>query len=235
MIFLPESIERTLIRIEEAYRKRHLKIELKYFKEFKASLENGTSELLVCEEGEEDKAKIRLMHAIWEYYEPLWSADIYRIENDVFIQRGLRKRIQSLSTQKQTQKEAKNLLKFLDNAHSSSWGQGDAYYKIRDFRLVKSEEELEEILAKNHAYELTRCQNLLVDYTTIRVAFVTLDWRTIYKKKGIYEDFQRFHKEHTGDMDFDNAWKMFNIWHDVRETAIYYIYVPEVENQYLYP
>lgn len=252
MIYLPESLERTLARIEDAYKRDikkgrsyyrsitkdgkiytgtdTVKVQLEYFKEFKASLENGTSKLLACEEGQEEKAKIRLMNAIWKYYEPLCHDDICIIDNDVYIQRGLRKRIESLSIQRQTQEEAKNLLGFLDDAHSSSWGQGDAYYKIRDFRLVKSKEEFEEILAKLHAEELTRCKNLLIDYTTIRVALVTVDWRTIYKKKGIYEDFQRLCKEHGGDMDFDDVWKMFNIWHDVRETAIYYIYAPKVEN-----
>ncbi len=77
MIFLPESIERILERIGEAYKrdiKKHrsyyssiskngkkytgtdtVKIQLEYFEEFKTSLENGTSQLLVCEEGKEDE------------------------------------------------------------------------------------------------------------------------------------------------------------------------------------
>jgi len=252
MIYLPESVERTLARVEEVYKrdikKRRsyyssiikdgktytgtdtVKIMLEDFKKFKASLENGTSELLVCEEGQEEKAKIRLMNAIWEYYEPLWHEDICIIDNDVYIQKGLQRRILSLSAQRQTKEEAENLLEFLNSAHYSSWGQGDTYYKIRDFRLVKSKEEFEEILTKLHAEELTGCKNLIVDYTTIRVAWIAVDWRTIYKKKGFYEDFQRLRKEHGGDMDFDDVWKMFNIWHDVRETAIYYIYAPKVEN-----
>ena len=252
MIYLPESVERVLERIEEAYKRNIkkgrsyyssiikdgktytgsdiLKIKLEDFKKFKASLENGTSKFLVCEEGQEEKAKIRLMNAILGYYVPLCHDDICIIDNDIYIQRGLRNRIQSLSTQKQTQEEARNLLQFLDNAHCSSWGQGDAHYKIRDFRLVKSKEEFEEILSKLHAEELTGCKNLLVDYTTIRVAWTAVDWRTIYKKKGIFEDFQRLRKEHGGDVDFEDVWEIFNIWHDVREIAIYYIYAPKVEN-----
>ena len=252
MIYLPESIERTLARIEEIYKRDvktkksyyhsitkngktytgtdTVKIQLENFKEFKASLENGTSEFLVCQEGQEEKAKIRLMRAIWEFYEPLSYNNTCIIDKDVYIQRGLRKRIQYLRAQKQTQEEAENLLGFLDNAHSSSWGQEDDHYKIRDFRLVKSKEEFEEILEKFHAKELTGCKNLIVDYTTIRVALLTVDWKTIYKKKGIYEDFQRFCKEYSRDIHFGEAWKVFNIWHDVRETAIYYIYAPKVEN-----
>lgn len=250
MIFLPESIERILERIGDAY-KRDIKkrrsyyssiskngktytgtdtvrIQLEYFEEFKASLENGTSQLLVCEEGEEDEAKIRLMNALYEWYEPLWTEDFYLIENDVYIQRGLKKRIEKLSNKHETQKEASNLLGFLNNAYDSSWGQEDSHYKIKDFRLVNSEEEFEKILNNfNDAKELTASKNLVVDYTTIRVALVPMDWRTICKKKGIFEDYDRLWNEHAGKGDFDNAFKMFHLWHDVRETAIYYIYAPK--------
>ena len=196
MIFLPESIERILERIGEAYKrdikKRRsyyssiskngkkytgtdtVKIQLEYFEEFKTSLENGTSQLLVCEEGKEDEAKIRLMN--------------------------------------------------------SSWGQDDAHYKIKDFRLVESEEEFEKILNKfDDAEELTASKWNIVDYTTIRVALVPMDRRTILIRKGLFEDYKRFYKEHLSDMNFDSAFKMFNLWHDVRETAIYYIYAPKVK------
>lgn len=248
MISVPESIERILGRIEDAYKRDikkcksyyssiskngktytgtdTVKIQLEYFDEFKASLENGTSQLLVCEEGKEDEAKIRLMHAVRKWYEPLLMEDVYRVENDVYIQRGLRERIESLGNECETQKEALNLLGFLDNAYNSSWGQEDAHYKIKDFRLVESEEEFERILKEfNDAEELTASKGLIVDYTTIRVALVPMDWRTIIKKKGILEDYKRFFEEHLGDMNFDDAFKMFMLWHDVRETAIYYCYV----------
>lgn len=250
MIFLSESIERILERISEAYKRDikkrtsyyssiskngkiytgtdTVKIQLEYFEEFKSSLENGTNQLLVCKEGKEDEAKIRLMHAIFEWYEPLSMDDISRIENEVYIQRGLRKRIERLSNECKTKKEALNLLEFIDNAYCSSWGQEDANYKIKDFRLVESKEDFEKILKEsNGAEELTTSKYLAIDFSTIRVALVPIDCITIYKKKGIFEDYKRFCKEHIGVMNFDNAFKMFNLWHDVRETAIYYIYAPK--------
>ena len=219
MIFLPQSIERIFEPIGEAYKrdikKRRsyyssiskngkkytgtdtVKIQLEYFEEFKTSLENGTSQLLVCEEGKEDEAKIRLMNAVWEWYEPLCAEDVCRVENDVYIQRGLRKQIERLGNECKTQKEALNLLGFLN--------------KFDD------------------AEELTASKWNIVDYMTIRVALVPMDRRTILIRKGLFEDYQRFYKEHLGDMNFDSAFKMFNLWHDVRETAIYYIYAPKVK------
>ena len=250
MIFLPESIERTLERIEEAYKKdikKHkvyfssilkdgkkytgtdtVRIQLESFKQFKESLKCETSKFLVCEEGKEDDAKIRLMYAIREWYKPLLNEDIYRIENDVYIQSDLKKRLKKLSTKPRTKKEALNLLEFFNNAFNSSWGPVDSQYKIRDFRLVNSKEKFEKILNEfNNVEELTDDKDLVVDFTTIRVALVTMDWVTIYKRKGIFEEYQRFYKKHLGSMNFNDELKMFNLWHDVRETAIYYIYAPE--------
>lgn len=250
MIFVPESIERILERIEEIYKRdvkenkaynssilkngktyrktNTTKIQLEDFRKFRESLENETSEFLVCKKGEEDKAKIRLMHQIWKYYEPLNAEDIYQIEHDVYIQKDLRERIEELSEKYKTEKEALNLLNFIDNGYYASWGQGDAQSKIRDFRLVESEEEFERILRKfKTAEDLTDQKDTIVEYTTIRVALVAIDYRTIFRKKGIYEEYERFFNEHIGDSDFDIAFQMFKLWHDVRETSIYYIYAPK--------
>lgn len=249
MIFIPESIERTLKRIEKAYQEDlekgrsyyhsiskdgkvyrgtdTVRIQLESFEEFKASLENGTSELLKCEDGKEDEAKIRLMHAIGEFYNPLSAKSIKMIRKDVYIQRGLRARIKKFAAKSQKHEEASSLLEFIRDAHWSSWGQGDAEYDIRDFRLVKSEEEFEEILHLEGAEELTRSKDLVVEFASIRVALVTLEETDIYKRKGIFEDYNRFLDEHLGSNNFDDAMKAFNLWHDVRETAIYYVYVPE--------
>lgn len=245
MIFLPESIERILERIEEAYKrdiKKRIayskkwnryagtdsaKVQLEFFEEFKSSLESGTSKLLVCEEGKEDEAKICLMNAVFKWFEPLVMEDIYRIRNDVYIQRGLKKRIEALSKKNKTKEEALCLLGFLNNAYASSWGQGDELYQIRDFRLVESEEEFETILKKySDAEDLTASKGL-VNFTTIRVALVPVDNITIYQKKGIFEEYKRFSREHLVDKNIDDALKMFDLWHDVRETAIYYIYAPK--------
>lgn len=249
MIFIPESIKRILKRIENAYQEDLAKgvaycyaidkngqlytgtdavrIQLENFKEFKTSLEDGTSELLMCEEGKEDEAKIRLMHAIGKFYEPLSSKNIMIIKRDVYVQRGLKTRIKKFRAKTKKYGEASNLLELIRDAHWSSWGQGDSEYEVRDLRLAESEAEFEAILTTEGAIELTKSKNLLVEFTSIRVALVTLDEMDIYQDKGIFEDYKRFLNEHLKCKDFDDAMKMFNLWHDVRETAIYYVYVPK--------
>lgn len=248
MIFIPESIRRILERIENAYQEDLAKgvaycyaidkkgqlykgtdavrIQLENFKEFKASLENGTSELLTCEQGKEDDAKIRLMYELGKFYEPLSSRHIMRIKRDVDVQRGLKTRIREFRAKTKKYGEASNLLELIRDAHWSSWGQADSEYEVRVFRLVESEAEFEAILSTEGATELTKSKNLLVEFTSIRVALVTLDEMDIYKNKGIFEDYMRFLNEHLKCEDFDDAMKMFNLWHNVRETAIYYVYVP---------
>lgn len=249
MIFIPESIERTLKRIEKAYQgdlekgrsyyhsiskngkvyrgTDTVRVQLESFEEFKASLENGTSELLKCKDGKEDEAKIRLMYAIGKFYDPLSSKSIMMIKKDVYVQRGLKARIKKFAAKSKKDEGASSLLEFIRDAHWSSWGQGDAEYDVRDFRLVKSEEKFEEILHLEGAEELTRSRDLIVDFASIRVALVTLDETDIYRRKGIFEDYNKFLKEHLNSNDFNDAMKAFNLWHDVRKTAIYYIYVPE--------
>ena len=249
MIFLPESIKRILERIEEAYKRDIMrrrayyssiskngktykgtdtvKFQLESFQEFKASLENGTSPLLTCEEGKEDEAKIRLMHAVYKWFEPLGMEDIYRIKNDVYIQRGLKSRIKKLSKNLKTKEESLCLLRFLNYAYASSWGQEDENYEVRDFRLVESEEEFEKILKKYRDAEDLTANEGTVDFTTIRVALVPIDEVSIYKDKGIWEEYRQFIERYLVCLKISDLIKMFNLWHDVRETAIYYIYVPK--------
>lgn len=189
-------------------------------------MENGTNSLLNCEVGKEDEAKIKLMNAVLEWYDPLSSQDINRINKDVYIQRGLRKRIEKLSNKTSTQLEAGALLGFLDNAYNSSWSQEDEHYQIKDFRIVKTNKEFEKIFVKfKEAEELTSKKELLIDFKTIRVAIVPMDFKTIYKKKGIFEEYETFYKKNIVNTNFGDAFDMFNLWHDVRETAIYYIYL----------
>ncbi len=247
MIIVPESIKRILDRTIEIYSrdlKNHrsyyssikingryytgtntTKILLKLLKDFKAKLENGTSQLLVCEKGKEDEAKIQLMYSVLEHLEPLSNYDKAYIMHDVYIQEGLVERVEALSKKIKTQQEASGLLDFLNDAYNSSWGQDDEIYRVRDFRLVTSEEEFE--------YILTTVKNVeeITDkpfFTTMRIALVTMNYYSLYKEKGILEEYQSFLETHKDDDDFDGAIDMFNMWHDVRETAIYYIYAPAV-------
>lgn len=241
-IFISESIERILKRIVDVYKKdieNHrvychsitkdgktytgtdtVRIKLEYFEEFKASLENGTSDLLICEKGKEDEAKLDLLDAISKWYEPLCQNDINAIENDVYVQEELMKLIIKMSSKKL--KEAQNLLNFIND-----YSPEVEHYQIKDFRLVNSEEDFKKILtAYNTSQELTSLSSLKENFNDIRISMISMDAFEIYKKKGIYEDYKKFFTEHISD-DLDSYIKMFNIWHDVRETAIFYIYVPK--------
>ncbi len=215
MIYLSESIERMLERIEivckrdikkckayfsmvtrdgkNYYGSDTVRFWLEDFKAFKAALLDGSSEYLKCEEGFEEEAKISLMQAIYAWMSPFWSDDISWIQNDVYVQRGLKKRIERLADLPETHDEAENLLNFIEKAYCSGWGQMDEYYKIKEFRMLDTEEEFEEILhSSTVAEELTRRKYLIVDFKVIRVAIIPEDWRSIHKKKGIFEDYNRF-------------------------------------------
>lgn len=246
MIVVPESIKRILERTVEVYTRdleNHrsyydsikvngktytgsdtTRFRLKRLKDFKLSLENGSNKLLVCEKGKEDAAKIHLMYAIQNYLDPLPASDVAYIMNAVYIQDGLLSRIQKLCDAYKTQKEALPLLDFLNDAYNSSWSQDDEYYQVRDFRLVTSEKDFENILITVEDVEDITDKPF---FTTIRMAITTLDYADIYEKKGIADEYRSFLEAHQKDEDFEGAIDMFNLWHDVRRTAIYYIYAPE--------
>lgn len=250
-LYLPESIERTLDRIEQTYIsdvqkgksyysliKRNGKeyvgtdtvlLHLADFRRFKARLKNedAIDPLLICKKYSENEAKIKLMYEIWTWYDPLWNEDIKKITNDVFVQKELRNNLNTLSRKRGPAKaESKKIIKFIDTAHYSSWGMDDERYRIRDFRLVRTPDEFEDILKNEKAEEISASSNCIEEFNIIRVALVTLDFETLYKKKGLYEEYIHLRDEYVTSSCFENAVKMFNLWHDVRETAIYYVYCP---------
>ena len=246
MIIVPESIKRILGRTIEIYSRdleNHrsynnsitvngktytgtdtTRIRLRLLKIFKATIENGTNELLVCEKGKEDEAKIRLMYKVKSYFKPLSCNDISYIMNDVYLEDGLCKQIHNLSDKAKTHQEASLILEFFNNGYYASWEQEDAYYQVRDFRFVKSKKDFDNIFITEK-----NIQDFTPDtFTTIRICFVPMSCISIYKKKGIWEEYQNFLEAHRNTKDLKGAIDMFNLWHDVKERAIYYIYAPDV-------
>ncbi len=257
MIYLPEIFKRTFDRIEEIYRRDIAKGErycssitrrgttyygtdtvrvyLDMFREFREDLEKGTSPLLQCEDGYEEVAKVKLMHAVWDFYEPLSANDVYWVNNDVYASEELIQRLTDHAERKKTKKEAESILDFIKEGYCSRWGQGDEHYKVRDFRLVTTVADFEEVLKEENAEELTGNSMNLMEFNTIRVALVPIERTTIYKKKGIMEDYIRFthdlFQNPKNEEAIDDGLKVWDIWHDVRATGIYYVYVPKARGR----
>jgi hypothetical protein len=203
----------------------------KRFRKFKASVEDGTCELLKCDLGKEDHAKVQFLYELWRWCEPLSCEDWNRILGDVFVQRKLRSRLEEHVRGGKVAAEAKSLLRFINNAYGSSWGQQDSDYRVRDFRLVETEEEFEELLhSSTVAEELTRSRNLIEPFNYIRVMWIPDDFRTVHKQKGIFEDYNLWAANiNWNEIDFGDAIKAYNLWHGVTNRANYFVYIPKCE------
>ena len=203
----------------------------KGFRKFKVSLEDGSSELLQCDLGKEDQAKVRLLYELWRWGEPFSCEDWNRIFGDVFVQRKLRARLEAHASGGKLAREASNLLKFINNAYASSWGYTDSDYRVRNFKPVETEEAFDELLhSSTVAEELTRGTNLIEQYKHIRVMWIPDDHRTVHKQKGIFEDYNLWAAQiNWNEIDFDDAVKAYNMWHGVANRANYFVYVLKPE------
>lgn len=219
-LYITGNIRRILEMIEQVYKKR--KLPLEDFKKFRHSLENGSNDLLFYEEGQADEAKIHLMEEIKKYYSPMPMREVYRMIHSVEIERGLSSRLIQLKELPRTKAEATRLLTFMNTAQFSCWGQVDENIEMKVFKLVASSEQFEKLLKDPNIEELTQSYNLLIPFTTIRVAIKLIDYDTLYIDKGIYEDYIDCIKRHFSNPN--PAIEMFNFWHGVMSTAIFYIY-----------
>lgn len=203
----------------------------KSFRKFKASVEDGTCELLKCDLGKEDYAKVQFLYELWRWCDPLSCADWNRILGDVFVQRKLRSRLEAHARGGKVAKEAESILKFINNAYGSSWGQQDSEYKVRNFYLVETEEEFEELVhSSTVAEDLTRSVYLIEPFYHIRVMWIPDDFRTVHKEKGIFEDYNLWAATiNWNEIDFGDAVKAYNLWHGVTNRANYFVYVPKPE------
>lgn len=219
-LYITSNIRRILEMIEQTYKRR--KVPLEDFKKFRRSLENGSNNLLFYEEGQADMAKIRLMEEIKKYYTSMPRREVYRMIHRVEIERGLISRLTQLKKLPNTKAEATKLLTFINAAQFSCWGQIDEKIEMRFFKLVTSREKFEELLKFPNIEELTQSPNQPVPFTTIRLAIKLIDYDTLYRNNGIYEDYIECLKRHSSNPN--PAIEMFNFWHGVMNTAVFYIY-----------
>lgn len=243
-IFLPSHIIQKLYLLEETYKqavkdgrsyysgiykqgkeyvgKDTARILLGEVKMFKESLEKGTNKLCWCEKGHEDEAKIEIVNAIYKYYAPLSYYEQNYIENEVHIEDGVLQRIYNFRYRIAFQNEAIPFLNFFANAKTSGAGSGEEKYQIKDFRLIESEEEFEQILKKHSSSE-----EITEQKDSIRMIFCPKEKDDLYKEKGCWEAYKKLFEKYRKKDNLERAIKMFDVWNDIKETAVYYIYAPE--------
>lgn len=244
-ILMPQSITRTIERLNTIYHRyvsisestlaterirytaQRIRPFLDRFEKFKSDLLQDNSYVLTYETGNIYEENVKLMRTIFSFYEPLCGDDIATIENDVIIFGTLKNKLESIALSKSQQaiNEASCILKFINNAVSCSWGQSDEPYRIKEFRLVPNLQTFQSLIEKRCEEELTSGEDLSVRFSTIRMSFKPINYPEIYESKAISKVYENFVQECCKCCDIDDYIKMFNLWHDVRPTAVYHIYI----------
>lgn len=254
MLLLSQSAKRTLERIEKTIEKdikngivypstipvnsiSHVGPDttirqLQFFKAFKKSLETGANKLMQCEDIAREDAMLDVIDAIWEFYEPFTSDQKLIIENDAVIDEDLIKRLELFSKKNKENRTAKSLNNFLQNPCTSAWGQDDLWCGIREFKLVETLDEYENILHTSGICDITTDKSC-DEKTEIRLAFYRISAEEIIKKKGLYRDYIRFVEKYlfSRRIDVTSAIQKYKMWYDIRTIGIYYIYIPDTQTK----
>lgn len=160
------------------------------------------------------------IHSYWAY---LPSPAIHNIEGKVTVARGLMHRLRKVQQLKPESKaEVKLLMDFIETTSTSGWNQSDEFYIYKEFLLVNTEKEFEELLEHPDIEDLTYQEGLRVPHTTIRVARRQKDVDKVCEEKGLLEEYLAFinlHFSSPGD-----AQKTFCFWHDIQPTDVFFIW-----------
>lgn len=252
MIFLSQSIKRTLVRIEQTIEKdiqngivypstipvngiRYVGTnttirQLHFFKAFKKSLEEGTNKLMQCDDIDREYAMLDIIDAIWNFYEPFTADQKLIIQNDSIIDDALIKRFKTFIENNREDDITKSLDNFLQNPCTSSWGQDDQWCGVRVFKLVETFNEYKNILNQNGIYDITT-NRFCKEKSKIRLAFLRISEDEIIKEKGLYRDYIRFVDKYlfSRSVDITSAIQKYKMWYDIRSTGFYYIYIPDTQ------
>lgn len=196
-------------------------------KNFRKQLNNPEGDFFT---GTDFEIQKRIYKKICEYYKPLSPNAICRITHDVVCQGQLDLAIRAAKKNLSTFKDAVQISSFISNGCVLNWGECDERVNRKIFKLIKTEESFETLLnqaEKNSLVEITNESD--VPYSQIRVAFQFLEIPALYRKKSRYREYRNFWEAPHTVEEFDLDHTIFNMWNDMTETGIYYVYIPQVK------
>ena len=217
MLTVPDSVKTCVDKLIKAYENLDSESNAEELKKLRRNLNTREGKLF---EGA-DKEVYQNVYDKIEYFLYYIPVSLVReIIYEVHVQSQLIKALEKASNSKDALKanDAMNLMEFIQQAKHVSWSQADAYVERRRFKLV-SKEMYEKMLSRKEVTELT--PGAINPYRKIRVAMEEEDTYTQYRKKHIFRKFSTLCKKYNGE-----GIDAFNFWYDVKDTAIYYVYIP---------
>lgn len=199
---------------------------LKSVKHFRKLLDTQ-EDYLTSRTEEEFRKKVYLK--IQEFYIPLSETAITRINHSSRCQGQLEEALRAAKKVPALYDEAKFLSWFISNACIQHWCDADKTIACKEFKLVRSEEAFEKLINSKGRYptiEITDSGK--IPFTHFRIALQKFSIEDCYRKQSRLREYRNFWEGSHNIEEFSTDCEIFNMWNDISETGIYYVYFSEI-------
>ena len=198
---------------------------LKSVKHFRKLLDTQ-DEYLSSKSEEEFRRKIYLK--ICEFYAPLSETAHLRITHSTKCQGQLEEALRAAKKDPTLNHEAKYLSAFISNACIKHWCDEDATICYKEFKLVRSEEAFEKLVQNQGKYPVIEItQSGKIPFSHFRIALQKLSIEDCYRKQSKWREYRNFWEHSHNIEEFQTDCEIFNLWNNISETGVYYVYFPE--------
>ena len=173
----------------------------------------------------EEEFRKKVYKKICEFYTPLSEKAILRITNSSECQEQLERALRTAKKAQSTYSDAKLISWFISNACTQNWCLEDEAIHHKVFRLIKTETAFEKLLSDQNTIEITQAST--THYTKFRIAFQIIDIETGYRKQSKIREYRNFWENSHNIEEFETDLAIFNLWNNITETGIYYVYIPK--------
>lgn len=175
----------------------------------------------------EEEFQKKVYKKICEFYKPLSEIAVLRITNSVECQGQLKEALQDVKKISCFHSDARSISVFISHADVRNWCLEDQAVHNKIFKLVRTEEEFEKLLncqGKSSTVEITQAGINPCIY--FRMALQVMDIEDCYRKKNRIREYRNFWNSCHNIEEFDTDYKIFNMWNNITETGIFYVYIP---------
>ena len=177
----------------------------------------------------EEEFRKKVYFKICEFYKPLSETAILRITHSSTCQGQLENALRLAKKKPELYSEAKFISWFISNACTQHWCDADETIIQKEFKLVKNEEEFEKLVTgknKIPAIEITQAGK--IPFTHVRIALQKFSIEDCYRKKSRMREYRNFWESPHKIEEFSTDCEIFNMWNNIYEKGIYYVYFPKI-------
>ncbi|MBR3613595.1 MAG: hypothetical protein IKL55_00215 [Clostridia bacterium] len=242
-IHIKDHVDRIIRELEKLHQKGH-NISLQIFednnyysglktteyylqaaRDFRALLDTQNSSIFT---GTEIEVRRKIYQKICEFHKVLSPDAILRVTKTTECQGQLERALQLAKKNPSTVSDARQISWFISNGSTINWCDLDSSANHKIFKLVQSEESFQKLLQhkKYPAVEITQLGT--ISCNNFRIALQFNDIETCYRSQHRIREYRNFWNNSHDVENFDTNYKIFNMWNDITETCIFFVYIPQL-------